>query len=106
MAEARDEQRNDDVDIPEDFALVRPPTSMPQEMKKATEELCIIACQKYPSDNELASQFIKEAMDKKFVAPWHVIIGESFSFNITYELQSVFFMFFGGRVAILVWKCL
>ena len=51
-----------------------------------------------------ATQMIKEGMDKKFGAPWHVVIGEGFSFEITYEVKNLLYMFTGGTHAALVWK--
>ena len=33
-------------------------------------------------------QMIKETMDKKFGAPWHVVAGGYFSYDITFEVRS------------------
>jgi dynein light chain 4 len=30
---------------------------------------------------------IKDQMDKKFGAPWHVIVGRAFAYEITYEVR-------------------
>lgn len=32
------------------------------------------------------AQMIKDQMDKKFGAPWHVVVGKGFSYEITYEV--------------------
>lgn len=32
-------------------------------------------------------QVIKEAMDKKFGGPWHVVAGNCFSFEVTHEVR-------------------
>ena len=32
-------------------------------------------------------QMIKETMDKKFGAPWHVVAGGYFSYDITFEVR-------------------
>lgn len=48
---------------------------------------------------------IKETMDKKFGSSWHVVIGEGFGFEITHEVKNLLYMFFGGSLAICVWKC-
>ena len=48
---------------------------------------------------------IKENMDKKFGSSWHVIVGEGLGFEITYETKNLLYLFFGGSVAILVFKC-
>ena len=33
-------------------------------------------------------QTIKDQMDKKFGAPWHVVVGQAFSYEITTEVGS------------------
>lgn len=33
-------------------------------------------------------QMIKEGLDKKFGASWHVVVGKCFSYNVTYEVRS------------------
>uniref|UniRef100_UPI00358F9E96 dynein axonemal light chain 4-like n=1 Tax=Myxine glutinosa TaxID=7769 RepID=UPI00358F9E96 len=86
------------------FPLVRN-SDMPEEMRMETMELCVTACEKFSSSNELAAKMIKESMDKKFGSPWQVVVGEGFGFEITYDLKSIFYMFFGGSLAICVWKC-
>lgn len=32
---------------------------------------------------------IKELMDRKFGAPWHVVVGEGFSYEVTYEVTLI-----------------
>ena len=54
---------------------------------------------------QAASKMIKENMDKKFGSSWHVVVGEGFGFEITYETKNLLYMFFGGSVAIALWKC-
>ena len=34
-----------------------------------------------------------------------VVIGESFGIDMTYDLESLFYMYFVGTVACFVWKC-
>ena len=53
----------------------------------------------------MAAKFIKETMDKKFGASWHVVVGEGFGFELTHEVKNLLYMFFGGNVGICVWKC-
>jgi len=52
-----------------------------------------------------AAKMIKEMMDKKFGSSWHVVIGEGFGFEITHEVKNLLYMFFGGSLAVCVWKC-
>lgn len=55
--------------------------------------------------SQSAAKMIKETMDKKFGSSWHVVIGEGFGFEITHEVKNLLYMFFGGSLAICVWKC-
>ena len=48
---------------------------------------------------------IKEILDKKFGASWHVVVGEGFGFELSYEVNKLFYMFFAGSLAVCVWKC-
>lgn len=52
-----------------------------------------------------AARMIKESMDKKFGNSWHVVIGEGFGFEVTHEIKNLLYMFFGGSLAVCVWKC-
>jgi dynein light chain 4 len=53
----------------------------------------------------MAARMIKEAMDKKFGPSWHTVVGEGFGFEISYECKNLLYMFFGGNLAICIWKC-
>ena len=52
-----------------------------------------------------AAKLIKETMDKKFGASWHAVVGEGFGFELTHEVKNLLYMFFGGNMAIIIWKC-
>ncbi|NXD67511.1 DNAL4 protein, partial [Eolophus roseicapillus] len=52
-----------------------------------------------------AAKMIKETMDKKFGSSWHVVTGEGFGFEIAHEVKNLLYMFFGGSLAMCVWKC-
>lgn len=52
-----------------------------------------------------AAKLIKESMDKKFGSSWHVVIGEGFGFEVSHEVRNLLYMFFGGSLAVCVWKC-
>ncbi|XP_061415909.1 dynein axonemal light chain 4 isoform X1 [Lethenteron reissneri] len=108
MAEVA-ESRRDEADYKRlhSFPLLRVPqhTDMPEEMRTETMELCVTACEKYGTNNELAAKMIKESMDKKFGSSWHAVVGEGFGFEITHETKNILYMFFGGSMAVCVWKC-
>jgi dynein light chain 4 len=50
------------------------------------------------------TQMIKDQMDKKFGAPWHVVVGQGFGYEITYEVRNILYIYVGGRTAVLLWK--
>mmetsp|Transcript_28862 Transcript_28862/g.73643 ORF Transcript_28862/g.73643 Transcript_28862/m.73643 type:complete len:109 (-) Transcript_28862:529-855(-) len=79
-------------------------TDMHIEMKEEAMDICITAVEKYPNDMEKCTQMIKDQMDKKFGAPWHVVVGKSFSYEITYEVRNILYIYVGGKTAVLLWK--
>jgi dynein light chain 4 len=79
-------------------------TDMESEMRTEAMEICTSAVEKYPLNQEKSSQLVKELMDKKFGAPWNVVIGEYFAFEVTTEVKHLLYMFCGGTNAVLVWK--
>lgn len=97
---------------------------MQDEVKTETMELVVTACEKHSNNNEVrwvpcvcktvlknstyfkaAAKMIKEEMDKKLGPPFHVVVGEGFGFEISYECSNLLYMFFGGNLAICIWKC-
>ena len=88
--------------IPMTYALVRY-TDMHSEMKTEVLETCIVACEKFPEDLVSAARLIKEQMEQKVCGHWHVIVGESFGFEVTFQKKTILYTFFGGNLAILVW---
>lgn len=80
-------------------------TDMPDDMKAEVMEMCVNACEKHTTNNENAAKMIKETLDKKFGTSWHVVVGEGFGFEISYELKNLMYMFFAGNVAVCAWKC-
>ena len=77
---------------------------MNEEMRVEAIETAVTAIEKYPANFESAAKLVKETMDKKYGASWHCVIGEGFGFEITHELKRILYMFFGGNVAVLVFK--
>ncbi|CAH1399258.1 dynein axonemal light chain 4 isoform X2 [Halyomorpha halys] len=80
-------------------------SDMSEDMKNEAIELIVTACEKYSTNNELAASLIKEQLDKKFGPSWHAIVGEGFGFDISYECNTLLYLFFGGNVGICIWKC-
>ncbi|XP_063695922.1 dynein axonemal light chain 4 isoform X1 [Culicoides brevitarsis] len=80
-------------------------SDMNEEMRAEAIEISITACEKYAPNYEVAAKTIKETMDKKFGSYWHVVVGEGFGFEVSYETKHILYLFFGGNLAIVVWKC-
>eukprot|EP00794_Sanderia_malayensis_P008801 gene8801-9742_t len=80
-------------------------SDMSEEMRTEAMELCVTACEKFSANNEAAAKMIKESLDKKFGSSWHCIVGEGYGFEITHEVKNLLYLFFGGTLAITVWKC-
>ena len=68
-------------------------------------EVCVNACEKHTSNNESAAKLIKESLDKRFGTSWHVVVGEGFGFEVSYELKNLMYMYFAGNLAVCAWKC-
>jgi len=80
-------------------------TDMDEQMKKDVMDICTLACERHTSNNEMCAKMIKEALDKKFGPSWHVVVGEGFGFELSYETKKLLYMFFAGSLAVCVWKC-
>ena len=79
-------------------------SDMPAEMRDEAIDISISAVEKFPKNMEKATQTIKENMDRKFGSHWNVICGEGFSYEISYEVKHVLYVFVGGTKVVLVWK--
>ncbi|EPZ33663.1 Dynein light chain, type 1/2 domain-containing protein [Rozella allomycis CSF55] len=79
------------------YALVKY-SDMMDEVRTETVDTVVTAIEKHQGNYEMASKMVKEAMDKKFGSPWHVVIGEGFSFEIVHEMRNLLFMYFGGQI--------
>jgi len=105
MAETTEEKKTDAAaKTVHTYPLIRH-SDMNEEMRTEAMELCVTACEKFASNNENAAKMIKDTMDKKFGASWHAVVGEGYGFEITHEVKNLLYMFFGGNMAIIVWKC-
>jgi dynein light chain 4 len=80
-------------------------TDMSEEMRAEVLEMCVNACEKHTSNNESAAKMIKEQLDKRFGPSWHVVVGEGFGFEVSFELKNLMYMFFAGNLAVCAWKC-
>ncbi|KAB0795588.1 hypothetical protein PPYR_12427 [Photinus pyralis] len=97
------EKKETEKRIVHTYPLVRN-SDMNEEMRTESVEIVVTACEKHSANNEMAARMIKEQMDKKFGPPFHVVVGEGFGFEITYECKSLLYMYFAGTLAICMWK--
>ncbi|KAJ8978035.1 hypothetical protein NQ317_013563 [Molorchus minor] len=65
---------------------------MPEDTKSDAIDLVVTACEKFSSSSR-AARMIKEEMDKKFGAPFHVLVEEGFGFEISYIQSRTCYMF-------------
>jgi len=76
------------------------------DMESEALDLCVSAIDKSGAGQyETASRVVKEQMDKKFGATWHVIIGRAFAFDVTYQYSCHMLAFYQGNIGILLYKC-
>jgi dynein light chain 4 len=80
-------------------------SDLPEETKIEILDTCISAVERYVTELDKACQYIKEEMDRLYEGIWHCIIGESFGFEVTYELTNFMYAFHLGNVGILLWRC-
>ncbi|ORZ40062.1 hypothetical protein BCR44DRAFT_149244 [Catenaria anguillulae PL171] len=97
--EAKDEKESRKV---YNYPLVKY-TDMSDELRVETVDMVVTYLEKHPGNYEAAAKAIKEVMDKKYGTSWHVVIGEGFEFEITYEVKNMLFMYFATFGALL-WK--
>ena len=50
-----------------------------------------------------SAEKVKRDLDASFGAPWHVVVGEAYDFNIDYDFHYLYFLLY-GPVAILAWR--
>ena len=54
---------------------------------------------------EFACKFVKDGMDRQFGPCWNCVMGEGFSFEVTRQARSTLYMYYAGKIAILLFKC-
>ncbi|XP_014233145.1 dynein light chain 4, axonemal-like [Trichogramma pretiosum] len=79
-------------------------TDMPDDMRTEAMEATVTAVEKYSDNYETAARMVKDLLDKKFGAPFNVVIGEDYSYCCTHQEKSMLLMFTNGNVAALIWR--
>ena len=54
---------------------------------------------------KFACKFVKDQMDRQFGPCWHCVMGEGFSFEVTRQAKTTLYMYYAGKIAILLFKC-
>ena len=73
-------------------------------VKEDALDVILSGAEKFPWDNKKISQLIKKNLDNRLGAAWHVIVGETFAFEVEFESDYLIYVFYGS-VGILAWKC-
>ena len=63
--------------------------------------MIFICSLRYP--NLISAEKVKRDLDSSFGAPWHVVVGESYDFNIDFDFHYLYYLLY-GPVAILAWR--
>ena len=54
---------------------------------------------------QAACKYVKDSMDRQFGPSWHCVMGEGFSFEVTRQAKTTLYMYYGGKTAVLLFKC-
>ncbi|KAI7839735.1 hypothetical protein COHA_006539 [Chlorella ohadii] len=74
------------------------------DVKTEVVDICVTAVERHPADAEKSTQMIKEALDKRFGGPWHVVVGRAFAFEVSHECKHFVHMYVAGTTGVLCWK--
>lgn len=77
---------------------------MDAELKAEVVDMVVTAVEKHINNYEAGAKLIKEQMDKRCGASWHVVVGEGFGFDATHEAKNLMLLYFGGYIGVLLWK--
>uniref|UniRef100_A0A914ZNY6 Dynein light chain n=1 Tax=Parascaris univalens TaxID=6257 RepID=A0A914ZNY6_PARUN len=86
------------------YPLVRR-SDMEEEMRKEAIKIVAKECEKNSDNNQSAARAIKETLDGRYGGPWHAVVGEEFGLQLSHDPETLLYLFFGGNLAICVWKC-
>ncbi|CAG9466692.1 unnamed protein product [Pedinophyceae sp. YPF-701] len=79
-------------------------SNMTQEMREEAVDIIVGHTEKHPKDYEKAASLIKENLDKKFGTSWHVVVGQSYSYEVTCEAKQCIYLLVMGSLGVLSWK--
>ena len=67
-------------------------------------EIILSGVERHPWENKSIAVYVKEQLDKRLGASWHVIVGEAYSFDVGFEADGLLYLFYGS-LGILAFKC-
>mmetsp|Transcript_62003 Transcript_62003/g.179785 ORF Transcript_62003/g.179785 Transcript_62003/m.179785 type:complete len:106 (+) Transcript_62003:127-444(+) len=84
-------------------------TDMDKEMRNEVLDIISGSLDKFAGAEglnvEAAARLIKDTLDKQYGFNWHCAIGQGFSFDVTAQNGTLWYGFYMGENAILVFKC-
>ena len=54
---------------------------------------------------QMACKIVKEQMDRQYGHSFHCVMGEGFSFEVTRQANNSLYIFYSGKLAVLLFKC-
>ena len=54
---------------------------------------------------QLACKIVKEQMDRQYGHSFHCVMGEGFSFEVTRQANQSLYLYYSGKLAVLLFKC-
>ncbi len=77
---------------------------MSRENTEDALDVILSAAERYSWCADKISAQVKRNLDDRLGAAWHVIVGETFAFEITFESDAFIYVFYGS-LGIVAWKC-
>ena len=56
-------------------------------------------------DIKQACKIVKEQMDRQYGHSFHCVMGEGFSFEVTRQANQSLYLYYSGKLAVLLFKC-
>jgi dynein light chain 4 len=89
-------------------AIVRE-TDMDDTIRQEAKDFVISGIEKasgqFGINIEHACKYVKDMMDRQFGPSWHCVMGEGFSFEVTRQAKTTLYMYYAGKIAVLLFKC-
>ena len=67
-------------------------------------DIILSGLDRFPWENQSVAEYVKQKLDRRLGASWHVVVGEGYSFDVGYESTGIIYLFYGS-LGILAFKC-